>query len=539
MTRPMRVLTVWCPDWPVVAATVSQGLPEDAPIAVIAAGKVFACSARARQEGVRRGLRRREAQSRCPELIVLDHDPARDARVFEPVVAAVEEFAPGVAVHRPGSCAVAARGPARYFGGEQRAVECLIDHLADHCGVECQVGIADGLFASLHAARAGVVVEPGHSADFLAPLDVAALDRPELVDLLRRLGIRTLGDFAALPEADVRARFGADAALAHRLARGEDTRPLRVRTPPPDLDVSVDLDPPAERVDTAAFVARGLAEQLHQRLSDHGLACTQLEIEAQTEHGEELVRQWRHDGVLSVSDIADRVRWQLDGWLSRTSAPTVVPAPRPAASVIGGSGSLAPTAPATGPTAGISRLRLVPEGLMPQNGTQIGLWGDAGQARERAHRALARVQGLLGPHAVVTAVPAGGRRISEAVQLVPWGDERVPARPADRPWPGRLGKPSPALVHPQPRPALVYGPNAGSVGVTGRHMLTAPLCRVAVAGEPPVDVESWAGPWPLAERWWASGESYRGARFQVCLSDGRALLLTLSQGRWWVEAEYD
>jgi protein ImuB len=539
---------VWCPDWPVVAAATTGGYPLTAPIAVTARGTVLACSPRARQEGVHRGLRRREAQARCPELIVVGHDPARDARDFEPVVAAVEAVTPGVAVHRPGACAVAARGPAGYFGGERRVAERLVDQVAESCGVECQVGVADGIFAALYAARDGVVVEPGHSAEFLAGLDVAALDRPELADILRRLGIRTLGAFAGLPETDVLARFGQDAALAHRLARGLDPHPLNARTPPPDLEVTADLDPPAARVDAAVFATRSLAEALHQRLAGHGLACTRLRIQAVTGNGEELTREWRHDGVLSAVDIADRVRWQLDGWLSGTYRGSG-PERRRAPQVIGGSGGSGladpepehPGAePAEGrPTAGIIRLRLVPEGVVAQGEIQLGLWGDAGPGRVRAHRALARVQGLLGPDAVRTAVPSGGRRPADAVRLVPWGGERTPQRPPDRPWPGRLPPPAPALVFAEPLPAMVYGPDAKAVAVTGRHTATAPLCRVAIAGDPAVEVTSWAGPWPVEERWWAPAESHRCARFQVCLADGRALLLALAGGRWWVEAVYD
>ena len=49
------------------------------------------------------GLRRREAQGRCPALTVVEHDASGAARAFEPVVAAVEAFAPGVEIVRPGA----------------------------------------------------------------------------------------------------------------------------------------------------------------------------------------------------------------------------------------------------------------------------------------------------------------------------------------------------------------------------------------------------------------------------------------------------
>ncbi|HET9517880.1 MAG TPA: DNA polymerase Y family protein, partial [Actinoplanes sp.] len=109
----VRTLLLWCPDWPVVAAEIVDGVPSSGPVAVLHANRVVACSPAARAEGVRRGLRRREVQSRCPQATVVDHDPSRDARAFEPVVAAVEEVAVGVEVIRPGACALAARGPAR------------------------------------------------------------------------------------------------------------------------------------------------------------------------------------------------------------------------------------------------------------------------------------------------------------------------------------------------------------------------------------------------------------------------------------------
>ena len=407
MEAAVRTLLVWCPDWPVVAAEIVAGVDAAAPVAVMFGNRVLACSEAARREGVRRGLRRREAQGRCPHLIVVEHDAGRDARAFEPVVAAVEEVVAGVEVLRPGVCAAAVRGPARYFGGEEAAAERIVEQVALACAVECQIGIADGVFAAGIAARTGRVVEAGRSGEFLYGVPVAALEEPQLTDLLKRLGITTLGEFAALPAGDVLTRFGFEGALAHRLASGADHRPLAVRKPPPDLAVEETYDEALERVDVAAFAGRALAERLHDRLAAHGLACTRLGIEAVTADGQELFRVWRHDGLLNAAAIAERVRWQLDGWLTGARRGAVAR-----------------------PTAGLVRLRLVPDGVLAHAGLQPGLWGETGDERERAHRAFSRVQGLLGPEAVVLPVIEGGRSADDQVRLVPWGDERVPERPA-------------------------------------------------------------------------------------------------------------
>ena len=510
-TGPPRTLVVWCPDWPVAAA----GATERAPVAVVFANRVVACSDAAREEGVRRGLRRREAQGRCPQLTVLEHDPGRDARAFEPVVVAVEAFTPRVEMVRPGVCALATRGPSRYFGGDEALAARIAAVVAPQVkGGSCRVGVADGAFAAALAARLGQVVAPGQSPAFLAPFPVGALERPGLADLLVRLGVRTLGAFAALPVADVLARFGPDGALAHRLARGLDERPPAGRVPPPDLAVQVELDPPAQRVDTAAFAAKALADELHEHLAGRGLTCTRILIEAETEHGERLSRLWRHDGALTPLATAERVRWQLDGWLAGT------------------------VASAAAPTAGLSLLRLVPDQVVPGHGRQLGFWGGAAETTDRAARALARVQGMLGPEAVVTAVRSGGRGPAEQVTLVPWGDPLVPGD-GSVPWPGRVPPPSPATVFAEPVEAQVVDAHGSSVGVTGRCAVTALPARVSVAGAPWAEVAAWAGPWPVDERWWDASAHRRRARFQVVTTDGSAWLLALEAGSWWADASYD
>ncbi len=151
-------MLLWCPDWPIEAALRTRGhtikgwVP-DAPLALIEAGRVFACSAAARTQGVRRGLKLREAQARCPELLVEPWRPADDARAFEPVLVGIEELMPGVEPLRAGVCAIRARGPAAYYGGEEEAALWLLDRL-DEIGVPgARIGVADGVFTAEQAAR--------------------------------------------------------------------------------------------------------------------------------------------------------------------------------------------------------------------------------------------------------------------------------------------------------------------------------------------------------------------------------------------------
>ena len=498
-------------------------------MAVVDHHVVVAASPAARAEGIVPGLRRRQAESRCPRLLVVPHDPGRDARAFEPVVEAVEAFTPAVEVLEPGSCMLATRGPSRLFGGDESLVArvavavdaVLAAGTADPVPVPCRVGVADGRFAAEQAARQGVVVPPGGSPAFLASLPVATLDRPQLADLLVRLGIRTLGQLAELPAAAVLARFGPEGEEASALARGLDPRALRPRPVPPDLTVAAELDPPAERSDAAAFVARSLAESLCSQLAGGGLAVTVLRVEAETVDGNASTRRWRLDRELPPAAVADRVRWQLEAWLS----PTTAGDPSEPAGGGGGEG-------------GVARLRLVPEEVEAE-GRQPGFWGEDGPRARRAGRALARVQGALGPGSVVTAV-AGvwGRGPGDRVELLPWGEPAAaPGPPA--PWPGRLPSPLPVLVHASRLPAEVVDARGAPIGVDARGEPSAPPVRLSVAGAPPRAVAAWAGPWPADERWWDRAAHRRRARCQLLTDDGHALLVVLERGRWWVEASYD
>jgi protein ImuB len=548
----VRVVVVWCPDWPVVAGAAAEGWPARTPVAVVSANRIVACSATARAQGVRRGQRRREAQGRCPELAVLADDPDRDARAFEPVIAAVEALAPGVEVVHPGLIALPARGPTRYFGGESVVAERIVDVVAAQVGVECQIGIADGLFAATLAAHRGLLVPSEGSAGFLAPLSIAELHQPvtgfdrtgmgrgALVDLLYRLGLRTLGAFAALPVDDVASRFGLDGVRAHRLAQGLDERPLARRHPPADLTVTRRFDPPLDRVDAAAFASREPAEQLHTALAARGLACVRLGVGACTEEGEELHRVWRCAEPLTAAGIADRVRWQLDGWLTSRSAR---PSGADDSTLQAGLGVDDSTLQAG--LGGITVLTLVPEEVIGGQALQRGLWGESGEDDERAGRALVRVQAMLGPEAVFTGVIGGGRNPTDRVRQVAWGDDPAPARDADLPWPGRLPAPSPSRVPAHPLHAEVLDDAGCAVGVSGRGRLTGVPYRIAVGGNLPRRVLTWAGPWPVEERWWEPGGGRRCARLQAVLDvagpadDPLAVLLACETGRWRVEGLYE
>ncbi len=438
----------------------------------------------------------------CPDLA-----SASDMEGCGQLAAVVEEFCPRAEVAGPGTCAIGVKGPARYFGGE-KALAAAIAAALTRRGYRCRTGIADGLFAARLAARAGAVVPAGATRRFLAPYPVGVLGNAELAGLLARLGITTLGAFAALPAAAVASRFGPAGTAAQRMARGLEGRPLITGPPAAGLSVACEFDPPEQRAEPVIFTARALAERMHAGLAGRGLACLVVEIQVSCADGTQITRRWRHDGLLPALAVVQRVRWQLAGW---------PPARDDAAG-------------------GITALRLVPGQLVRDAGRQLALWGEE-VISGRAGRAAARVQAMLGHDAVLYPVPGGGRGPADEVALVPFGEPRPARLPAGRPWPARIPPPSPAIIYPVPLPAAVTDASGNPVTVTGRANLSASPALLAAGDQVPMPVTAWAGPWPVTERWWRPARACRKARFQL-VAAGSAWLASVRGGRWQVEASY-
>lgn len=554
---PERFITVWCPDWPVVAS----GCRLDAPAAVLRAHRVVARTPAAADEGVVVGQRRRQAQQRCPQIELIDDDPARDAREFESVLRSVADLAPRVDVVEPGWLTVAARGPSRYFGGDlataQHLVEVVLRAIAGSSpvgagagagidvGAGVGVGVADGRFAASVAARLAVrrgtpvVVDPGGSSEFCAALPVGWLQTlgeidPELADLFVRLGLRRLGDLSALSPSDMVGRFGHAGMHAHRLASGLDHRPASTSDPAPERRLHRILDDPAAQSDAVVFVAKQLADELASSLASDGRVCTRLVVLLETEHGERSERSWYRSTGLSASAMVERVRWQLDAWINLP---------------LGSDQQI---------TGGVSRIRLVPDEVRADDGVQLGLWGGQSDADRRAIRAIARLTTLTSESAVTVPVWHGGRLPADRYRWEPATmvdldrrDRAVAAAGVEGPWPGCLPTPSPATVFDEALPVELLDAEEQVVRVNGRGAVSgAPVAMRRLFGSestgwrrgPTHRIEAWAGPWPVDQQWWEPTRHRRVARFQVVTAasgEQRAVLVVAEHRRWWLVARYD
>ena len=406
------------------------------------------------------------------------------------------------------------RAPGRYFGSEANAAAVVAETL-DEAGVrDCRLGIADDLFTAEQAARRSrvqeceVVAEGGSAAYLQAlPVEVLAADGAEgreAVSLLRRLGLRSLGDLAALPADAVQHRFGTYGTQVWRQARGAAPTLIAARTPPPDLDAEIAFEPALDSVEAICFSVRTTAERLVADLASRQLVATGVRIEAEHDGLVASSRTWLHPRFFSARDLVDRVHWQLQAGTSLRSRHD--------------SGAV---------RAPVERMRFVPEVVEPAAAHTEGLWGGSGE--ELIERGVARVQAMIGFDAVTRPVLQGGRGPADRQAAVPWGERPSGLRPVDRPWPGRIPGPAPCRVFAAPLEAEVRDHVGRPVGGdrAGRRHRRAVAARASTAagnrsrpGPGRGRSTSRGGPRAVpvarrASRWWASTAA-RG-----CWSAGR------------------
>jgi protein ImuB len=269
--------------------------------------------------GVHPGMRLGESLARCPRLTLVPPDPAGVADLWERLLVRLESVGAAVEPERPGLVCFDARGLLRLHGGTEGVLRAARTALR----MPARFGVAPSRFAAVAAATRARTRRPeivggtggrggGHrelARAYLAPLPVTLLRaRPALAGLpeaLERLGIRTLGELAALPAAALADRFGKPGLLAYELARGGDSA-LSPRPASEFLREALELPEAASGIQ----LERGLGlliDRLLARRERRGRTLRSVVISAKlVERG----GTWREQVVFREA-LADPVRMRL------------------------------------------------------------------------------------------------------------------------------------------------------------------------------------------------------------------------------------
>jgi protein ImuB len=287
------IVAVLIPRFPLLIALRRARRSGEAPVALGpppgAPQTLGMCTPAAEERGVRAGLRVGEALARCPDLELVAPDPDAVAEADERLLAALEAMGAAVEPVEAGAARFDARGLERMHGGLHAVLRRA--RAALPVGAGGRVGAAPTGFGALQAAREAdprrpEVVGAERLADFLAPLPASRLPLdPRALEVLDALGLRTLGQVAALPRAAMLDRLGFPGLRAWRLARGEGDGPLRPRRPPEPLEAAFRFPEPVGARPALEAAARLLLTELAGAARGRGRALRGLVLRARLADG--------------------------------------------------------------------------------------------------------------------------------------------------------------------------------------------------------------------------------------------------------------
>ena len=177
------------------------------------------------------------------------------------------------------------------------SAEQIADAIERRAGIPANLAIASNPDAAVHAAlgfRGVTVVPPGQEAKILAPLPTFLLGgSPEFARALDLWGVRTFGQFAALPPLGVAARLGDEGVHMQQLARGEAHRQLRLLTSPLQFREEQELEHTVDLLEPLLFLLSRMLQELCERLRFYGLCTNEIHLALKLERGPEHIVRLR------------------------------------------------------------------------------------------------------------------------------------------------------------------------------------------------------------------------------------------------------
>jgi protein ImuB len=580
----MRLACLFVPLFPLAARLRSEPALKGEAAAVFEgngnAARVVAATRKARQAGIEAGMTLPQARSIYPRLLARPRDLASERAAQEVLLEIAETFSPRVEDAGDGvvyidldglpglvsSCQLSAISsqqachPERSdLSSEASAKEegsapfnpsisqsSIVNHqspetdlardliaAAEKASLLARAGVASSKLAARVAAGlpdSPVVVPEGEEGPFLGPLPLSRLSPAvEIADTLDRWGIRSVGDFARLPEGEVASRLGELGRELHAAARGIDLRPLEPRLAPPDFAEGMDLEWPLVSLEPFLFVGNAALERLVARLESQGLACVRLEVSLKLDpDGCDSRAIALPAPTREVKTLLTLVRLELE-------------ARPPGAPVCGFTFTAHPDRPRR---------------------SQLSLFGPAALSPDRLATTIARLAALLGAGRVGSPRAVDGHRPERFTQT-----DYAPPPPPSLARPPKTGRgllsirvlrpPIPLEVIVEDRESKSCHPerSEGSAPVAPPiinrqssianspfriHLLsiktTAPDTQPSISG----DIKVASGPWSMEEGWWSSDPADRDY-WDVELSDGALYRIyrDRSTNAWFADGIYD
>jgi protein ImuB len=249
------------------------------------AQRVIAVDDAGARRGVRIGENLADARAAHPDLRVAEADPPADRRLLEAIADRCDRYTPLVALNPPHGLFLDISGCAHLFAdaddenGERRLLsDCLGRLSAQEFAAVGAIASTAGAAWAVARYGAGGIVPAGAEKAALADLPVAALRiEAEEESLLKRLGLKRLGDLFGKPRGPLAARFGIGLVSRLDQALGHEDEALTPRRPAPQLSAERRFVEPVVEEDVLLATLGSLARTLAPALERRGIGARVIE----------------------------------------------------------------------------------------------------------------------------------------------------------------------------------------------------------------------------------------------------------------------
>jgi len=292
-----RFVSVFLPHLPIErlkrerAASGAAPLADDRPLAIVGNEErgllLTAVNAASLGEGLFPGLGLADARAICPHLLTLPAAPKKDEDALLDLARwASCRYSPTLNADGDDGLWLEVTGVPHLFGGERALLADMAARLA-RAGFTARLALAEtlgGAHALSRYARPSLIVPDGEIKAALAPLPVEALRlEPEIVALLKRLGLKRIGQLYALPRTSLERRFHAKETAEAVLSRldqalGRTQEPRIPLLPSPDFVARLPFPEPLISHDGVLSALDHLASALCAKLAQAGRGCRRVAL---------------------------------------------------------------------------------------------------------------------------------------------------------------------------------------------------------------------------------------------------------------------
>ncbi len=483
------------PDW----EPSPVALLDEAPTGIAKSRKcqIIQANTMAQQRGVSPGMTAPQGQARCGQLRFLSPAPAQERIAQDILLQWNANITPNLEATRAGVCTVDLRGTPYDNGLEERWAHACIKAL-EPLQLQTNIGIAATPDLALLAAQVATPIRKITSQaesiqEFLHPFTLSALGASsEIISLLNRWGIKTVGALVKLPKQEVVCRLGRDCLPIWERAQGTSIRPLHHFQPRSILTESMDLETPIEQLESLIFILNRFLEQLTTRLENlYRVAATML-LELRFDDGTSHHQSFR---IPEPTQDAQRLFRMLFTHLENFRSPSPI---------IGLSISITPTR---------------------STHVQLSLFDTNLRDPNRFTETLSRLEALLGPNRVGTPVPAASHR-PDSFHLAPFSlteasQENPPqsAAPTDGLPLRRFRPPKPAHITMLPT-------------AQAEQQMKIAFANLNSTAHKIV------GPWKNSGHWWDQ-QHWNRQEWDIELATGGIYRVAYEAEQWLVDGVYD